>query len=96
MSCCGQRRQHLTGATSPARPEPKEPRPNRSRLLFTIAFEYTGQTSLTVVGAVSGRRYRFDGPGARVVVDPRDRPSLAKVPRLRQATSAGSEAGMSY
>lgn len=37
-------------------------------------------------GGGTGTRYRFDHPGATVVVDPRDRPSLARVPGLRQVT----------
>jgi hypothetical protein len=37
-------------------------------------FEHIGKTGLTVTGAVTGRRYRFDQPGSRVTVDPRDRP----------------------
>lgn len=51
---------------------------------FVVCFEYIGKTGLTVLGPVSGERYRFDGPGARVVVDPRDRPSLTIVPNLRR------------
>ena len=57
---------------------------DRSSVTFVVQFEYTGRTGLTVIGAVSGRRYRFDESGARVIVDPRDRPSLARVPKLRQ------------
>jgi hypothetical protein len=53
----------------------------------TIYFEYTGNAALTVFGPISGRRYRFAGHGARLAIDPRDRPSLAAVPRLRQVTS---------
>jgi hypothetical protein len=49
-----------------------------------VCFEYVGGTGMTVIGGVSGQRYRFDAPGARVVVDPRDRPSMALVPVLRQ------------
>ncbi len=41
---------------------------------------------MTVIGPISGIRYRFEGPGARLEVDPRDRRSLAAVPNLRQAT----------
>ncbi len=52
---------------------------------FVICFEYVGKTGLTVWGPVSGRRYRFDRQGARIVVDPRDRPSLLLVPNLRQS-----------
>ena len=51
---------------------------------LVIAFEYVGATGLTAVGGATGRVYRFDRPHARIVVDPRDRPSLAVVPHLRQ------------
>jgi hypothetical protein len=47
-------------------------------------FEYVGRTGLTVTGAVTGRVYRFDQPGARIGVDPRDRASMAAVPVLKQ------------
>lgn len=46
-------------------------------------FEYVGRTALTVFGPASGAPYRFNGPGARVRVDARDRQSLAGVPVLR-------------
>ena len=83
MSCCGKARQTVGGAP---------PRFSRARsttsplrtLRYSVIFEYTGRTGLTAIGAVSGNRYRFDIPGARVRVDPRDRPGLAKVPSLRQ------------
>jgi len=48
------------------------------------AFQYTGPTSLTAIGPVSGRHYQFPKTGAVVAVDPRDRASLAAVPNLRQ------------
>lgn len=57
--------------------------PSAARQL-AVSFEYTGQTGLTVIGGATGRRYRFDRPGARVVVGLRDRLSLATVPTLRQ------------
>jgi len=40
--------------------------------------------SRLVIGAVSGRRFRFGAPGAQVIVDSRDRPTLARVPNLLQ------------
>ncbi len=86
MPCCGNMRQVIATA-SPTSLEPGRGPGDRPQPRFTIAFEYTGQTGLTVVGAVSRRRYRFDGSGARVVVDPRDRPSLLKVPKLRFVTA---------
>ena len=81
MSCCGKMRQQIVQATSAA---PVEQKVNPSNAQFAISFEYTGQTGLTVIGPASGRRYRFDAPGAQVAVDPRDRPGLARVEALRQ------------
>jgi hypothetical protein len=49
-----------------------------------VSFEYIGRTSLTAIGRITGRRYRFGMPGARVAVDLRDRHSLLSVPHLRQ------------
>jgi hypothetical protein len=47
-------------------------------------FVYAGNTSLTVTGPVSGIRYRFDRPGARLNVDARDRVLLASIRQLQQ------------
>ncbi|WP_437831024.1 hypothetical protein [Sorangium sp. So ce1153] len=52
-----------------------------------VVFEYTGKTGLTVIGPVSGTKYRFDRPGALVIVDARDRPGVAAVPNLKQIRS---------
>jgi hypothetical protein len=38
---------------------------------------------MTAVGRITGRPYRFASPGARVIVDRRDRMSLEAVPNLR-------------
>ena len=46
-------------------------------------FQYVGRTGLTAIGSATGRRYRFDGPGARVTVDAKDIHSLRAVPLLR-------------
>ena len=85
MSCCGNKREFMAQSAParhtwpPARPHPQSAPPP------TVVFQYTGRTTMVVIGPVSGRRYRFDTPGARVEVDPRDRRSLAAVPHLRQA-----------
>ncbi|TMJ00028.1 MAG: hypothetical protein E6G97_20800 [Alphaproteobacteria bacterium] len=47
-------------------------------------FEYIGPTALTVIGRATGKRYRFDRPGARVAVELPDHPSVSGVPQLRQ------------
>jgi len=46
--------------------------------------EYIGKTGLTVISPATGQRYRFDRPGMRLQIDPRDRLWLATVPNLRQ------------
>ena len=87
MPCCGKkrvqsRRKTLTRrATKPAertvllpQPEPGSP-PH---------FQYVGKTGLTVMGPRTHKRYRFDRPGAIVVVDPRDERALAAVSILKQ------------
>jgi hypothetical protein len=57
---------------------------SRRILRDRVFFKYLGQTGMTVIGPRTGKRYRFDGPGATVEVDLRDRLSLAALPRLRQ------------
>jgi hypothetical protein len=49
-----------------------------------VIFEYVGTTQLTVLGPVTQKLYRFDGPRARIAVDSRDVPSVAAVPKLRR------------
>jgi len=79
MSCCGSARQRMAFV---AGAQPDAARPVERR--FTILFEYVGATALTAVGPASGRRYRFERPGARIAIDPRDRRALARVPGLRE------------
>ena len=87
MSCCGNQRTQFPAIrphhppSSPAAKSVPEAAPVRQ---FVVCFEYVGQSGLTAIGGATGQRYRFDRPGARIVVDPRDRPSLATVPNLKQ------------
>jgi hypothetical protein len=86
--CCGKSRAQFprTMANPPPprlAPQVAGPQPPMARYPSTT-FEYTGQTGLTVTGPVTGRQYRFDRAGSRVGVDPRDRPSIAAIPVLRQ------------
>jgi hypothetical protein len=85
MSCCGKKR------TAYPAPATRRPGPESNGALASTAappvnfeFEYLGGTTMTVLGPVSGRHYRFVGHGARLAVDPRDRLSLAAVPGLRE------------
>lgn len=61
----------------------KAPRSVRPR--SSVYFEYRGKTGLSVLGPITGKRYRFSGYGDKVAVDVRDRPSLAAVPHLRES-----------
>ena len=85
MSCCGQSRAWPGPARGalPATPAaaPVSTTPGRR---LRVVFEYLGATALTVVGPVSRQRYHFPASGARVTIDPRDRPGIARVPKLRQ------------
>jgi hypothetical protein len=49
----------------------------------TALFQYVGNTRLIIIGPATRKSYRFDQPGARVLVDGRDRLSLSTVPVLR-------------
>lgn len=81
MPCCGSKRQLLSQTLSPSKSKPLS---QPARRHFEVTFEYLGGTALTAIGPVSGRHYRFERAGARVTVDPRDRPGLAAIPHLRQ------------
>ena len=52
--------------------------------------EYVGVTSLSVTGAVTGRTYRFEKPGARVSVSRHDAWVLLQAPVLRLVGSRQS------
>ena len=89
MSCCGKARAAMgapaifaggTVTSAQAFASAAAPGVRQSRVFF----EYVGRTGLTVIGPASGRRYRFERPGARLEVDLKDRRSLAQVPHLRQ------------
>lgn len=77
MACCGQTRRSYSST-------PVMPRQGFAAPGAVSIFQYTGATSLTVAGAVTGRVYRFDGPGTRAEIDLRDQQSVARVPNLRR------------
>ncbi len=89
MACCGGKRRALyapqpnpqaaeTGAgVTGARQVPHS----------GILFQYVGRTGMTVVGPITGRRYRFERGGAPVEVDARDSPGLFAVPNLERVRS---------
>ena len=80
MGCCGQSRGTINTSGTAVGTKRPPPRPRAT------LFEYTGSTAMTVTGPMSGARYRFDGPGAKVQIDMRDAPSMAAVPNVRRLT----------
>lgn len=93
MACCGKHRQEIRATLElvrEKRPPRSGPVPRTTRRRVTGAyFEYLGKTGLTVLGPLSRKRYRFNGNGAVVLVDPRDAASLDAVPGLRRLSGPG-------
>jgi hypothetical protein len=83
MGCCGGKRQQIKVALGGAEPSPGAAQPPRAAVVFEF-FRYTGNTGMTVVGPITGKRYRFNAPGAVVAVDARDAPGVGAAPNLRQ------------
>ena len=85
--CCGNQRQPVSAPAPQAVPREAgtaQPRPQPGPAPGAT-FEYRGSTALTVVSPITARKYRFDHPGAKSVVDSRDIPWLTFVPHLRRA-----------
>ena len=93
--CCGRDAQRSTHTPAMSDAPSSVPVPRReagaalrrevsSASRSKILFEYVGKTGLTVVGPITGRRYRFEARGSRLAVDSGDQPSLAVLPQLRQ------------
>jgi hypothetical protein len=79
MACCGQRRAMVgTGGLTA-----ESPRHKRLGSNFAL-YEYVGSTAMTVTGSISGLKYRFGQPGAKVQVDRRDILSIVGLPNLRR------------
>ncbi len=88
--CCGSKRQSflVNRPLSGARPSNFEAGTERIAAPAAVFFLNVGQAGLTTVGRATGRRYRFDAPGSRVGVDPRDAQSMAMVPSLKRVHSS--------
>jgi len=83
MPCCGQIRSKETIDTA-GQARVAAAAANRRPVYRAVAFEYTGRTSLTVTGPVTGARYLFSAPGARIPVDGLDSVALAAIGVLRR------------
>lgn len=87
MSCCGKSRAQAgqpTGRTVAMRVQPKLSVATTAPPFGTVAFEYTGDSRLTVIGLVTRTRYEFQGHGSRLNVDRRDSNSLSTLPTLQR------------
>lgn len=85
-SCCG----NGSNGSRPAGPPLHKGAASPAPLPYSqtgVCFEYVGATALTVIGPISGRRYRFQHPRARVMVHPADRYALATIAQLRLVSS---------
>jgi hypothetical protein len=87
MSCCGQHRQSLFGLESHWRTRPLSSPKRQTSQRSLVYFEYVGKTGLTVIGPLTGKRYRFSKPGTKVAVDSDDAPWLITIPGLGQTHS---------
>lgn len=79
MACCGQRRAMVSSNGRLA-----DAGPARRAVSREAVYQYTGSTGMTVLGSASGKIYRFDRPGTRVQIDPRDVAAMAGLPDLRR------------
>jgi hypothetical protein len=78
--CCGRNKAR---SRPPAPPFSAAVDPTAGEFQRGPRFEYLGKTALSVVGPVTGARYRFDRPGAQLAVSPHDSPGLAQIAVLR-------------
>jgi hypothetical protein len=97
MSCCGQRSASVrasaaapSSGTSGTRTSTVLRRAPETDAPREPVLEYVGVTSLSVTGAVTGRTYRFEKPGARVSVSRHDAWVLLQAPVLRLVGSRQS------
>lgn len=93
MACWGEKRQQISRTIPIHRPNNPAPPVNVNCAAGpprTMAFQCRGETALTAVGAIWGRCYRFNHPGAILEDDPRDRASLATTPNFASSLSLRS------
>ena len=80
--CCG--RPGATAQTIMMGGDAKRRSPSQNVRPGQVAFEYVGRTALTVIGAVTGMKYRFAYPRHRLSVDRDDQAGMDQVPVLRR------------
>jgi hypothetical protein len=86
MPCCGdQSSQFRAPKAKPPSAKPIVASPGvQAAQKGTVFFQYVGHSSLTAIGAATGRHYHFHAPGVRLAVNPSDLYSLRALSRLKQ------------
>ena len=84
MCNCGNKRNELAAQPSAKLSNGAAPLLSQHKMWKDINFVYTGQTGLTVVGGVTGKRYRFNKTGDTQLIDYRDATGMASVPSLKK------------
>jgi len=101
MSCCGKQRNRVVQQATSAPLRRTQSEISRKAVSLTqpcssvptptaqsAYFRYFGQTGISVTGPFSARVYTFNPNASPMAVDPRDAPSLARVPNLRLVRGA--------
>ena len=83
MCNCGSKRESFS-AQAPAVAKREAIQKPAEKMWPDINFVYTGQSALSAIGAITGKRYRFNGAGGSQLIDYRDAPSMMKVPVLKR------------
>ncbi|QEC67571.1 hypothetical protein FRZ67_09820 [Panacibacter ginsenosidivorans] len=84
MCNCGKKRNEYSQQSNVAATQPKPQMIPAMQQNTNSVFEYTGKTALTVMGSITGRRYRFNRPGDMQSIDPRDAAGMMAVPVLQR------------
>jgi hypothetical protein len=80
---CGSSKQFEHGSFQTSISESNDLSTRQRQTPDPVHFQYTGRTGMTVIGPISGQRYRFEHPGALLAIDGRDAPSIVAVPHLQ-------------
>ena len=53
-----------------------------------VSFKYQGKTSLTAVGSITGKHYRFQKTGDILIIDYRDANGMMAIPNLEKISAS--------
>lgn len=84
MCNCGSKRDDLIKNESFTLSNVNSIKKAETKMWPDVAFEYTGKTALTVIGSVTGSRYRFHQPEDVQLIDYRDASGMINIPVLKK------------